>query len=132
MKLMIVIIVLVAVGWELFWYALGVTPLLPWQLKRRQAEDPGSLLFLDVRTGPEYHWFHIPDASHRQDLLFQPEQFTHPAPRKNVVVICMTGHRSPVAAWRLKKQGIHPIYHLTGGMLGWKLFGGPVRSGKGR
>ncbi|MBL0716237.1 MAG: hypothetical protein JJV98_21335 [Desulfosarcina sp.] len=51
-------------------------------------------------------------------------------PNRPVVVICMSGHRSPLAAWRLKKNGAAEVYHLVGGLLAYKLIGGATRSGK--
>ena len=39
-----------------------------------------------------------------------------------VIVICMTGHRSPMVAYQLKKRGYRQVYNLTWGMLAWKLW----------
>ena len=44
-----------------------------------------------------------------------------------VVIICMTGHRSPIVAHQLKKHGYNRVYNLTWGMLAWKLFGGKTK-----
>jgi rhodanese-related sulfurtransferase len=33
----------------------------------------------------------------------------------------MTGHRSPMVAYQLKKRGYKQVYNLTWGMLAWKL-----------
>jgi rhodanese-related sulfurtransferase len=44
------------------------------------------------------------------------------APSQEVVVICMTGHRSPLVAYALKKKGYARVYNLTGGMVGWKMY----------
>jgi rhodanese-related sulfurtransferase len=41
-----------------------------------------------------------------------------------LVIICMTGHRSSVVAYRLKKRGFTEVHNLTFGMLGWLLSGG--------
>ena len=43
---------------------------------------------------------------------------------KPIVVICMTGHRSPIVVHRLEKQGYRNVYNLVWGMWAWKLFGG--------
>jgi rhodanese-related sulfurtransferase len=40
----------------------------------------------------------------------------------------MTGHRSPIVAYRLQKLGFQNVYNLMGGMLAWKLTGGPTQS----
>jgi rhodanese-related sulfurtransferase len=36
----------------------------------------------------------------------------------------MTGHRSSVVAYGLKRRGFTKVYNLTFGMLGWLLSGG--------
>jgi rhodanese-related sulfurtransferase len=40
----------------------------------------------------------------------------------------MTGHRSPIAAKRLKKAGYENVSNLVWGMIGYRLSGGPVNS----
>ena len=44
------------------------------------------------------------------------------SPSQEVVVICMTGHRSPLVAYALKKKGYTRVCNLTWGMVGWKLY----------
>jgi rhodanese-related sulfurtransferase len=34
----------------------------------------------------------------------------------------MTGHRSPVVAYGLKRRGYADVYNLTGGMVAWKIY----------
>jgi len=46
------------------------------------------------------------------------------------VIICMTGHRSSVVAYRLKKRGFTEVHNLTFGMLGWLLSGGETSKEK--
>ena len=41
---------------------------------------------------------------------------------KTVVVICMTGHRSPMVAYGLEKAGFARVYNLTWGMVGWEVW----------
>jgi len=43
-------------------------------------------------------------------------------PSQEVVVICMTGHRSPLVAYGLKKRGYARVYNLTWRMAGWKMY----------
>ena len=113
----IVIIILVS-GWEFGWWALGVKPLLPWRL---QVEN---YTLIDVRTTPEYKLFHIDGAKNHPELLLHPERLKFQDPSKPLVVICLTGHRSSVVAYRLKRQGFTKVHNLTLGMLGWLLSGG--------
>ena len=82
---------------------------------------------VDVRTRPEYDLLHISGVSHQPELVSDPGAYRPSDPEKPVVVICMTGHRSPIVAYRLKKRGIDTVYNLTWGMVGWKLVGGKTK-----
>ncbi len=120
-KFLIAIIVLFLV-WDIAWWVLGVKPLFPWQLKKRLRSNAASPVLLDVRTPLEYNWFHLPEAQNRPDLLLDDSTMPPVAPTQEVVVICMTGHRSPFVSYALKKRGFPEVYNLTWGMLGWKLY----------
>ncbi len=116
-----IIILLLLIVWDLAWYLAGVKPLFPWQLKKmlHKGQNPGRLI--DVRTPLEFNWFHIDGAVNRPDILFdKDEDKNYDEP---VIVICMTGHRSPIVAYQLKKRGYKQVYNLTWGMLAWKMFG---------
>jgi len=122
METLIILIILI-LGWDLVWYFVGVKPLFPWQLKKMldNGKNPGRLI--DVRTKLEFNWFHIDGAVNRPDVLFDIDRYRDKNFDEPVVVICMSGHRSPIVAYRLKKHGYKQVYNLTWGMLGWKLFG---------
>jgi rhodanese-related sulfurtransferase len=119
----VIFILFLLVGWDFGWYLAGVMPLFPWQLKKllKCKRDPISLI--DVRTRWEYNWFHIKGAANKPELLYDVEALPAKSKEAPVIVICMTGHRSPLVAYRLKKQGFIKVYNLTWGMLAWKLFG---------
>ena len=119
-KILIGFIILIVFfsAWEFFWWARGVKPLFPWQL---QVENYS---LIDVRTKSEYNLFHIDGAKNHPELLLHPERLKPQDPSKPLVVICMTGHRSSVVAYRLRSLGFKKIYNLTFGMLGWLLSGG--------
>ncbi len=97
------------VVWELGWRYAGVGLVFPWNLKKNFSEIKKDTMFIDVRTPAEYNMFHIEGVKHLPEIL-----------------VCMTGHRSPIAAYKLKKYGFKNVSHLTWGMLGWILSGGPV------
>ena len=78
------------------------------------------------RLQPEYELFHINGTNHLPELLHHPESFGEEDSSKPIVVICMTGHRSPVVAYHLKKRVSQEVYNLTWGMLGWLLSGGEI------
>jgi rhodanese-related sulfurtransferase len=121
MKTLIILIVLI-IGWDLGWYLAGVKPLFPWQLKKLLKGKTDQLTLIDVRTPREFSWFHIDSAANMPDLLSNAEEFKGKRVDEPVIVICMTGHRSPMVAYQLKKRGYRQVYNLTWGMLAWKLW----------
>ena len=108
--------------WDTVWWFLGVKPRFPWQLKARLESGPPGLVLLDVRTPLEYNWFHLPGAQNLPQVLADSSKLPPVSASQEVVVICMTGHRSPVVAYALKKRGYARVSNLTGGMVGWKLY----------
>jgi rhodanese-related sulfurtransferase len=129
-KFLLVIMVFFVV-WDVVWWILGVKPLFPWQLRKRLSAGTSPPLLLDVRTPLEYSWFHLSGAQNRPDVLLDESTMPPVAPAQEVVVICMTGHRSPFVSYALKKRGFSRVYNLTWGMLGWKLYEWVSRVGGG-
>ena len=123
MKILALVILLV-LGWEFCWWGLGVKPLMPWHLKGSLQKSPEEFTLVDVRTALEYELFHIPGSKKQPNLLLHPELFKAQDKKKPLVIICMTGHRSSVVAYGLKKRGFIKVHNLTFGMLGWLLSGG--------
>jgi rhodanese-related sulfurtransferase len=46
-----------------------------------------------------------------------------------IALICLTSHRSPIAAQHLAQKGFTTIFNITGGMMAWKKAGLPVEKG---
>ena len=67
-------------------------------------------------------WFALPGAQNIPDLLADSGKMPPVSPSQEVVVICMTGHRSPLVSHALKKWGYTRVYNITWGMAGWKVF----------
>ncbi len=122
MKLFLIAAIVLLVGWDAVWWLLGVKPRFPWQLKGGSGAGPDDPLLLDVRTRLEYRWFHLPGAQNVPELLVDSGKMPPVAPSREVVVICMTGHRSPPVAYALKKRGYTKVSHLIWGMVGWKAY----------
>jgi rhodanese-related sulfurtransferase len=122
-----IIILLLLIGWDAGWYLAGVKPLFPWQLKKMLKGKTGQLALIDVRTPWEYSWFHLRGAVNKPELLFDINALGAKSTEAPLIVICMTGHRSPMVAYQLKKRGYKQVYNLTWGMLVWKLFGGKTQ-----
>jgi rhodanese-related sulfurtransferase len=118
----LIVIILFFLVWDIVWWILGVKPLFPWQLRKRLGAKVSAPLLLDVRTPPEYNWFHLPGAQNLPDLLADNAKMPPVSPSQDVVVICMTGHRSPLVAHALNKRGYSRVYNLTWGMVGWKVY----------
>ena len=117
--------------WDVFWWLTGIKPIMPGTLKGILSEDHKKVLLLDVRTPFEYHWFRIPNTTSQPTLLVNPKALPPTDPKRPIVVVCLSGHRSAVAAYRLRKLGFQNVSYLIGGMLAWLLSGGPtVRSSK--
>lgn len=108
--------------WEAIWWFLGVKPRFPWQLKASLGAGASDLFLLDVRTPLEYNWFHLPGAQNLPHVLADSGKMPPVSSSQDIVVICMTGHRSPLVAYALKKKGYARVYNLTWGMAGWKLY----------
>jgi rhodanese-related sulfurtransferase len=119
----ITIIIIIIVGWDIAWYLAGVKPLFPWHLKKMLKGHGANLTLIDVRTPLEYNWFHIKGAVNKPELLIDISALPAACQEDPVIVICMTGHRSPPVAYRLKRRGFKKVYNLTWGMLAWKLMG---------
>jgi rhodanese-related sulfurtransferase len=124
----LVILVIFIFAWDVFWWVLGVKSLFPWHLKSGLKKNTEGFILIDVRTRAEYELFHIHGTEHRPELILHPELFKQKDSPKPIVVICMTGHRSPIVAYRLKKRVSQKVYNLTWGMLGWLLSGGEINS----
>lgn len=131
MGYLLVILVLILL-WDVGWAVVGLGQTPPWTLKKRLAQGDRPLM-VDVRTPTEYAWFHIPGAVNlpygSPGAFDQVLDLTRKAQGRDLVIICMTGHRSPLTAYRLAKMGVRAS-NLTWGMVGWKLFSGETVSGK--
>jgi rhodanese-related sulfurtransferase len=119
----VILILLLLIGWDFGWSLAGVKPLFPWHLKKLLKDNRDQISLIDVRTAREYNWFHIKGAENKPELVYDLAALPAKSKEEPVIVICMTGHRSPLVAYRLKKQGFRKVYNLTWGMLAWKLFG---------
>jgi rhodanese-related sulfurtransferase len=119
----VILILLLLIGWDFGWSLAGVKPLFPWHLKKLLKDNRDQISLIDVRTAWEYNWFHIKGAENKPELVYDLAALPAKSKEEPVIVICMTGHRSPLVAYRLKKKGFRKVYNLTWGMLAWKLFG---------
>jgi rhodanese-related sulfurtransferase len=112
-----------------WWLGFGVSPMSPRELKLAVNEGRAPVI-IDVRTRAEFEAFHIPGAVNVPYPATLAElAATSPDPTRAVVVVCMTGHRSPPVVHQMRQGGYTAVTNLTWGMLAWKLFGGETTSG---
>lgn len=127
----VILIVALLALWDVGWWKLGhVTPMPPWRLKT-MLDEGEKITILDVRTPGEYRAFHIKGAI---NVPFPASLGDYarlvPNPNQAVVVVCMTGHRSPPVVRKLQNGGYTNVANLTWGMTSWKIFGGETVSGR--
>jgi rhodanese-related sulfurtransferase len=98
------------------------------------------LHLIDVRSRFEYNQFHAPDAINlslprillgRVPILrnFLPQWFRQLPKETPIALICLTAHRSPIAAQALVKAGFSQVFNITGGMMAWQKAGLPTQKG---
>ena len=127
-KILILLVVFIA-SWDLLWWLAGIQPLSPRSLRNSLERTDHRPVLLDVRTWPEFVWLHIPEAGSYPRLLLHPEDLPPDDAEKPIVVICLSGHRSPVTAYRLKQRGFRDVSYLAWGMISWLISGGPTIKG---
>ena len=119
---LILLVLMLLLTWDAAWWVMGVPPRFPWQLRSARQAAPARLVLLDVRTAVEYRWFHLHGAVNLPWPWPNDGKLPPVDPDQEVVVICLTGHWSPLVAYALKKRGCTQVSHLTGGMVGWKIY----------
>jgi rhodanese-related sulfurtransferase len=129
MKALLLVFILFFVVWDVAWLVAGVGQTPTWRLRKMLGKAPEPQL-LDVRTPAEFAFFHIPGAVNRPDALGGDVASLGLDPKRPVVVVCMTGHRSPFVAKKLATGGFPEASNLTWGMLGWLVSGGSVITGR--
>ncbi len=95
-------------------------------LLRERSGDPG-LVILDVRTEGEFASGHLEGAvllDFRSDLF--RERLSRLDRDKTYLVYCRTGNRSGSAVSQMEEQGFRNVYHMEGGIVGWKDAGFPL------
>lgn len=105
-----------------------------------QLSNPPRLI--DVRFQGEYNQFHAPNAVNLSlpRILMNnspwlrryvvPQWFQELPKDEPIALICLTAHRSPIAAKQLTKAGFTKVYNITGGMMEWWRLGLPTCKGK--
>jgi len=81
--------------------------------------------FLDVRSQEEWNQFHIKGST--LIPLDQLQSRLNAVPKdKDVVVVCLSGHRSLSGTVILQQAGYQNVFCLSGGLTAWKAAGYPL------
>src|SRR5450759_1522856 len=84
----------------------------------RLAQDSPEAVLIDVREPFEYRWRHINGT--RNIPLSQFKHRINEVPRdKEVLLLCLSGHRSIMAGKVLQKLGVSRVVNIKGGVFGW-------------
>jgi len=81
--------------------------------------------FLDVRSQDEWNQFHI-QGSTLIPLDQLPQRLSEVPKDKEVVVVCLSGHRSQSGTAILQQAGYTNVFCLSGGLTAWKAAGYPL------
>jgi len=99
---------------------------------------PNPPQLIDVRSSFEYKMFHAPNSVNLSlpriligsnswlSRWFLPQWFRELPKEQPIALICLTAHRSPIAAQQLSKAGFTQVYNITGGMMKWRRLGLPI------
>jgi rhodanese-related sulfurtransferase len=95
---------------------------------RKGAADP--FLVIDVRDVAEYKSGHVPGAINIPQKKLG-EQLEKLPDTNGVVLYCINGRRTRLAEQTLIENDIPNVFHLEGGLMGWRQGGFTVRTGWG-
>lgn len=98
-----------------------VPQLSPPELHQRVTRGDG-LILVDVRSAGEFGAAHVEGALH----IPAPELRTRHSeldPKRDIALVCSTGHRSSLAASILKRNGFSRVWNVAGGMTGYNAAG---------
>ncbi|MGV8959630.1 MAG: rhodanese-like domain-containing protein [Stenotrophomonas sp.] len=97
----------------------------------------GEAVVIDVREPGEYALGHLPGAVNLPRGVLEFQIHAHPAmactaseslsqPERPVLLYCLSGGRSALAADSLRQLGFTQVYSLAGGFGAWRTAGLPV------
>ncbi|MDJ0763523.1 MAG: rhodanese-like domain-containing protein [Myxococcota bacterium] len=101
------------IGGEMITIVGGAQPISPHRLH----EMPENTWIIDVRTRAEYNWSRLYTAESfpfGAGVLAAAQNRPKDTP---VLVVCLSGHRSPGVALLLKRLGFESVYNLNWGMV---------------
>jgi rhodanese-related sulfurtransferase len=106
------------------------TPAIGAQALHDRQEGTTPLLVIDVRDSGEYKSGHVPGAINIPQKKLE-KQLDKLQGADGVVLYCINGRRTRLAEQTLIEHDIPNVYHLEGGLMGWRQGGFDVRTGWG-
>ncbi len=104
-------------GAEVITMSAGAKPLSPWKTHKL----PEDTWIVDVRTKAEFQWNRLSGAeNYPWGLGLYDAASVHPKDRP-VLVMCFSGHRSPLVTVMLRRMGFETVYNLHWGLLYYML-----------
>ncbi len=116
-----------------------VKEIMPWELVERLETNPG-ILIVDVRERHEFDAMHINGSMNVPRGILESAcewdfEETEPelveARKREVVVVCRSGHRSLLAAQSLMVLGYENVVSLRTGLRGWNDYEEPLVNNAG-
>ena len=106
------------------------TPAITAQDLHSQQASTEPYLVIDVRDSGEYKSGHVPGAINVPQKKLE-KQLDKLAGANGVVLYCINGRRTRLAEQTLIENDIDNVFHLDGGLFGWRKGGFKVNTGWG-
>jgi rhodanese-related sulfurtransferase len=87
-----------------------------------------GIFFLDVRTQDEWNQIHLAKST-LIPLDQLPSRLSELPKDQEIVVICLSGHRSQSAVAIMQQAGFARVAYMSGGLQAWMAAGYPVQRG---
>ena len=106
------------------------TPAITAQDLHARQDGAEPYLVIDVRDVAEYKSGHVPGAINIPQKKLE-KQLDKLADANGVVLYCINGKRTRLAEQTLIENDVPDVFHLEGGLMGWRQGGFKVRTGWG-
>ena len=106
------------------------TPAITAQDLHARQGGANQLLVIDVRDVGEYKSGHVPGAINIPHKKLE-RQLDKLLDANGVVLYCINGRRTRLAEQTLIDNDVPDVFHLEGGVMGWRQGGFEVRTGWG-
>jgi rhodanese-related sulfurtransferase len=116
---------LALVGVSILLFSLQASTSVEISPAQAYAKFQQGAFFLDVRSQDEWNQFHV-KGSTLIPLDQLPNRLSEVPKDKDVVVMCLSGHRSPSGTAILQQAGYKNVFCLSGGLTAWKAAGYPL------